>query len=202
MALSKERKVYLSVLTLGLGALAADRFFVLDEGPASASAADLLVKSDATSTPAAASPAPSFPEKLREQAASLSAEAAAGDVFMIPAAWLPKPAASSEPEPEQARSEDVSLAFADQLSLSSIAGSASGGVQSAVINKLLLSRGDRFDVRDGKARRSEHGAFELVEVTAESVKVRLVDTGATATLGIKTEQSADSRIQTRTRPSR
>ena len=204
MALSKERKVYISVLTLGLGALIADRVFVLDDGPASASAADLLVSSGASARPAThlTPPAEGFPELLRRRAEGLPE--ADQDAFLIPASWLPaaKVAMQEAPrESEHAAADEL----AEHFSLSSIAGSTDAGRQAAVINGALISRGDHFDLRDGRcvrARDPGQAAFVLDEVAQDSVRVRVVADGSMLTLKLKTEGLENGRIQTRARSPR
>jgi hypothetical protein len=204
VALSKERQVYISVLTLGLGALIADRVFVLDEGPASASAADLLVSSGAgaraTAAPAAA--IEGFPERLRRRAEELPG--ADGDAFLIPAAWLPAPRVPA-PETPEASQEAPADELAGLFTLSSIAGSTDAGKQAAVLNGSLITRGDHFDLRDGKcvrARDAAKAAFVLDEVAQDSVRVRVIADGSVLTLRLRTEGIENGRIQTRARSPR
>lgn len=206
MALSKERKLYISVMGLGLAALAADRLLVLDDGPAAASAADLLVTPAHRAEAAPpAPPPPSFPERLRERAQStLAAQPKSPDAFLIPASWLPKPAQvqveQAAPAQEQLSDRDAAL-----FSLSSVAGSADRGFVAAVLNGTLVSKGDRFALREGKVVRVHQGAqgmYLLEEVSKDSVQLRVLSDDRVVTVQLKSDPAGNVFLETRQRQSR
>lgn len=212
MAISKERTVYISVLSLGLAALAGDRLF---GGPAEASAADpsaLLMQSDlprATTRPS--SPA-GFPQRLRAKAGELPEERGS-DAFLIPTAWLPQkqPAALAAPEAEIAGEQTEDLAAFFTLSSvyaasgrnASDHGAAGRGYVSAVINKTLLEKGSAFDLRGERAVRAgpgSTGAFVLEEIDSGHVTIRIVGDNSLVQVHLKSEVPGNARIETRARP--
>lgn len=206
MALSKERKVYCSVLALGLAALVLDRS--LQGGPAAASAADLLVASGATAhAPATTSPpAPGFPARLRERSESLDAASShASDAFAVPASWLnAKASTADEDQPAPAETADPRVAeLVGKLTLGSVMGSAERGFDSATINGTPIRKGEGFELGDKRAARSQDqdaAPLFLEEIGADFVQVRVAADNSLHTIRLKNESLTNGgRLQTRPR---
>ncbi len=102
--LSKERRIYLGILGLGLAAVAADRVF-LSAGPGQASASispmDPELPSPTIEAPKSSSLV-SVARRLDEFKLSPS-HGHQTDAFVVPAAWQPPPAKAAEAAPQAAK---------------------------------------------------------------------------------------------------
>lgn len=204
MALSKQRKVYVGLLALGVAALGVDRF-LLASSPLGPSAAHAGV--DAPGVPlgepvgdTAGSARPSdaardvFARRLRDRASQVETPVGSGrDAYLVPASWL---RAADVPAPESASVEPASAAWADGLSVSSMVDGGESGIPGAVINGVLVRVGQSFDLDGGRPKLGAEGALRLASAEGSAVLLQGPG-GSTATLELRGKDHANVRLNVR-----
>lgn len=154
MALTREQKVYLSVLAVAASALAADKLFFGVTAPAVAAAADAIQQVNLKPVePVNQEPASArFAARLRT-AAGPAADAAVSDLFAVRLVREEKPAEQAAPAPALASP----AVAAEQFRLAHrVTALASGKGAYAVVNGRTIRLGESI------------GGLTLVEVTREA----------------------------------
>ncbi|MCE9591975.1 MAG: hypothetical protein K8S99_15820 [Planctomycetes bacterium] len=186
MKLSRERKVFLGILGLGLTALAADRFVISPTGPRSAQASIASVVQDSATQ---AQPVPAAPEaatapiapantvRVAHQLESFGQEQGlradeTANAFQPSAAWLAEDEASA-PKPQSLApvGPPPAQAFTAAHKLNGVMAKGGGGY--AIINGRAVTVGQTVD------------GFRLVEVSRRSA-VFQSSTGEQAELTLQT----------------
>lgn len=181
MALSTQRKAYIGILVVAVGAFGVDQLFLQGSaappGPASAAAAAPAAPAAPIEIPAtipgkAARSLGELAERIEKLRVSLDARSADADAFILPAGWRPpapaKDPATKEPPAPRRTAEEVRAQL--KVSLTVIGHSQSG-------SRALITAGGDVEARRTYEVGERVAGCIVREIRADAVVVEVQETG-------------------------